>query len=408
MARRKFSLKWSFAGSSSKRDIYMSDYYSLLEIERNASQDEIKKAYRKKALKYHPDKNPNNPDAEKKFKEISEAYEVLSDENKRRIYDQYGAEALRGAAGMGAGAHAGGFSSIDEALRTFMNAFGGGGGGETIFESFFGFNADPAESGMQQGTSKKMNLTITFNEAVSGVEKDAYLTNYSTCATCNGSGAKSSKDIKTCAQCRGSGQLHQNRGFFSMSSPCGYCQGTGKVITSPCADCAGEGRVKKKEKISIKIPAGIDSGMRLRMAGYGDAGRGGGPAGDLYVYINVEPHAVFQREGDDVLIELPISFSEAALGCKKEIPTPKGGSCRIVIPEGTQTAKVLRVKGEGIPNVHGQGKGDLFVKILVETPVRLTEKQKELLGAFSALETENNSPGKKSFMGKVKSFFTSE
>jgi molecular chaperone DnaJ len=384
----------------------MSDYYETLGLSRASTPDEIKKAYRKSALKYHPDRNPGDAQAEKKFKEISEAYEVLSDEKKRQIYDQYGADALKGA-GMGGpgGGHAG-FSSMEEALRTFMGAFGGGGGGgESIFDSFFGFEPESGE-GERQGASKKMNLSISFEEAIKGVEKEAAITNYVACGKCDGSGAASSSSIKKCTRCRGSGQIHQTRGFFSMTSACPQCYGKGKTITDPCSECLGEGRLKSKQHIKIKVPPGVDTGMRLRMGGYGDAGEGGGPAGDLYVFITVEPHSVFEREGDDVFVELPLSFSEAALGCKKELPTPHGGSCRISIPEGTQHGKTFRVKGEGSPNVHGRGKGDMLVKVSVETPVSLSDKQKELMRQFGELEKEQNSPRKRSFFDKIKVFFS--
>lgn len=383
----------------------MSDFYEILGISHTASQDEIKKAYRKNALKYHPDRNAENPQSEKKFKEISEAYEVLSDEKKRQIYDQYGADALRGATGAG-GSH-GGYNSMEEALRTFMNAFGGGGGsgGGSIFDSFFNFEGNDGSAG-QQGASKKMNLTLSFEEAMKGVEKEVSISNYILCPTCDGSGAASSNSIRTCSRCQGHGQIHQTRGFFSMASVCPQCHGRGKMITSPCSDCRGEGRTKSKQRISIKVPAGVDTGMRLRMPGYGDAGEGGGPPGDLYVFISVDSHAIFQRDGDDIILELPITFTEAALGCKKELPTPLGASCRITIPEGTQTGKILRIKEEGARNVHGRGQGDMLVKIVVETPVALNEKQKELLTAFSELEADRNSPRKRSFFDRIKVFFS--
>jgi molecular chaperone DnaJ len=384
----------------------MSDYYSVLGVTRGASAEEIKKAYRKSAIKYHPDKNPGNSEAEKKFKEISEAYEVLSDERKKQIYDQYGADALKGGAGMGAGGPHGGFSSMEEALRTFMGAFGGGGGSETIFDSFFGFDSGAADSGERQGASKRMNLTISFEEAVSGVEKEASLNNFTCCNSCNGTGASNPSNIKKCNRCHGQGQVHQSRGFFSMATTCPQCNGRGKTISDPCKECHGEGRTKKKQKVTIKVPAGIDSGMRLRLSGYGDAGEGGGPAGDLYVYVTVEPHKLFQRDGDDLLLELPISFTDATLGSKKEIPTALGGVCKINIPEGTQSGKMLRVKNEGCPNVHGQGKGDLLIKVIVETPVDLNEKQKSLLKEFAELEKESNSPRKQTFMDKIKVFFS--
>jgi molecular chaperone DnaJ len=383
----------------------MSDYYEVLGLSRSATPEDIKKAYRKSALKYHPDRNPGDAQAEKNFKAISEAYEVLGDEKKRQIYDQYGADALKGQGMGGPGGHAG-FSSMEEALRTFMGAFGGGGGGrgDSMFDSFFGSEGE--EEGGREGASKKMNLSISFEEAMKGVEKEVSLNNYAQCDQCDGSGAASSSSIKKCTRCKGAGQIHQSRGFFSMTSVCPQCSGRGKTITEPCSECHGDGRVKKKQHIKIKVPAGVDTGMRLRMSGYGDAGEGNGPAGDLYVFISVEPHSVFQREGDDVLVELPLSFSEAALGCKKELPTPHGGTCRISISEGTQSGKVLRVKGEGAPNVHGRGKGDILVKIIVETPVSLSEKQKDLLREFGELEKDQNSPRRRTFLDKIKVFFS--
>ena len=385
----------------------MSDFYSTLNVSKNASPEEIKKAYRKQALKYHPDKNPGDKSAEQKFKEISEAYEVLSDEQKKQVYDQYGTDALK--AGMGAGGGpAGGFSSMEEALRTFMNAFGGGGGAQgtdSIFDTFFGFDTG-SDAGMRQGASKKMNLIISFDEAMSGVEKSASISNYVQCATCDGSGATSTDAIKRCSQCDGAGQVHQTRGFFSMSTICPSCHGQGKMITNPCSTCRGSGREKKKQTIQIKIPPGVDSGMQLRMGGYGDAGEGGGSSGDLFIFITVRSHDIFQRDGDDVTIELPVSFSEAALGCKKDIPAPTREQIRITIPEGTQNGKTFRVRSKGVPNVYGNGSGDLCIKIIVETPVGLNEKQKNVLKEFAKLEGSHNSPRKRTFFDKIKSLFS--
>ncbi len=381
----------------------MTEYYQTLGVSRSATQEEIKKAYRKQAVKYHPDKNPGDKDAEKKFKEISEAYEVLSDEKKRQIYDQYGADAVKGAAGAGFGGQ--GFSSMEEALRTFMGAFGGG-GGESIFDSFFGFESDPTESGPRVGSSKRMNLSRSFEAAMRGVEKEANLYNYVNCTQCDGLGAASASGIKTCSTCRGKGQVNQSRGFFSMTTTCPTCGGHGKMIHDPCRECQGVGRVKKRQHVTIKVPPGVDSGMRLRLGGYGDAGEAGGPPGDLYVYITVEPHELFERQGDDIALELPLTFVEAALGCKKELPTPTGTTARLNIPEGTQVGKVFRIKGEGSPNVHSQGKGDLLVRISVETPVGLNEKQKKLLQSFGELEGDHNSPRKRTFFDKFKSFFS--
>lgn len=390
----------------------MADYYETLEVQRNASADEIKKAYRQKALKFHPDKNPGDATAEKRFKEISEAYEVLSDEKKRQMYDRYGSQAFTGAGAgghPGAGAAGGGFSSMDEALRTFMGAFGGMGGGENPFESYFGGNfgggAAAGSRTHRQGASKRVNVTISFEEAAKGIDKELVVTNYVTCTTCHGRGAASSQAIKKCTRCKGTGQIFEQRGFFSMSMACPECHGEGQVITEPCKECRGEGVVKDKQHIKVHIPAGVDSGMRLKMSGYGDAGQGGGPAGDLYVFITVSPHEIFEREGNDIVLDLPISFSEAALGCKKDVPSLTSHTARITIPEGTQNGKIFRVKGEGFTNVHGQGKGDLLVRIFVETPTKLSEQQKQLLQQFSALEGPANLPKRKGFLDKIKDIF---
>jgi molecular chaperone DnaJ len=260
----------------------MKDYYQVLGVAKDASKDEIKKVYRKLALKYHPDKNPNNPEAEAKFKEVSEAYEVLSDEKKKAAYDQYGEAGLRGQQGFGGGGGPG-FSSMEEALRTFMGAFGrGGGGGDSMFDSFFGFDSG-GDSHARKGSSKKISITISYEEAAKGVDKEAVISNYINCDKCSGSGAASSKDISTCSTCQGNGQVFQSRGFFSMSSTCPTCHGAGKVITKPCIKCHGRGQTKDKQHVNIHLPAGIDDGMQLRMSGYGDAGEGGAPSGDLYV-----------------------------------------------------------------------------------------------------------------------------
>lgn len=375
----------------------MKDFYQVLEVGRDATIEEIKKAYRKQALKYHPDRNPGNPQSEAKFKEVSEAYEVLSDQNKKRMYDQYGEEGLRGPS-MGGGA--GGFTSMEEALRTFMGAFGER-GSSSIFDSLFGFEGGGET---RQGTSKKISLSVSFEESAKGTEKEVVISNFVLCDKCKGSGAASSKGIKTCSTCQGHGQVFQSRGFFSMSSTCPQCHGEGKMVIDPCTNCRGEGRLKQKQQIKVRIPAGVDNGMRLRLAGYGDAERGGIP-GDLFVSVTVEPHDFFVREGDDVYLDLPITFVEAALGCKKEIPTPIGGSYRITIPEETQNSKIFRVSEAGFPNVHSHRKGDLLVRIIVETPVNLNDKQKELLRSFEKLESAANYPRKKGFWEKIKSFF---
>lgn len=382
----------------------MADYYDILEISRTATPEEIKKAYRKKAVQYHPDKNPGDADAEKKFKEISEAYEVLSDENKRKTYDRYGKEAV--GAGMGGGQS---YASMDEALRTFMGAFGGA-GSDNIFDTLFGGGGMGGGRGAgmhphRQGASKRVNIAISFEEAAHGIDKELAITNLVNCPTCHGKGAASSAGIKKCPQCGGNGQVFEQRGFFSMSMACPKCHGQGQIITDPCKTCHAEGLVKEKQRVKVHIPAGVDNGMRLRMSGYGDEGPGGGPAGDLYVFITVEPHPVFEREGNDIILDLPISFPEAALGCKKDVPSLFSKAVRITIPEGTQNEKIFRVKGEGFPNVHGSGKGDLLVRVFVETPTKLTDKQKQLLKQFGDLEDPNNLPKQKSFLDKIKGLF---
>ena len=363
------------------------------------------------AIKYHPDKNPDNPDAEKHFKEVSEAYEVLNNSEKRQLYDRYGEEGVRaGAAGAAGGAGAGGFGSMEEALRTFMGAFGGGGGGGgggSIFDSLFGGFGGAQAGGQgyaQQGASKKATIRISFAEAAKGEEKELAITRFDTCSACNGRGAATAAGIKRCRRCKGAGQVFQSRGFFSMSSPCPQCGGAGQEITDPCKECRGRGRVKEKDRVRVHIPAGVETGMRLKMSGYGDAGEGGGPPGDLYVFINVDSHPIFARQGDDILLDLPVGFAEAAIGAKKEIPT-LFGRCNLTIPEGTQSGKSFRVRGEGFPNVHGRGKGDLLIRVMVETPTHLTANQKEMLKAFGQTEGVDNLPRKKSFLEKIKDLF---
>jgi molecular chaperone DnaJ len=364
----------------------MTDYYQILGVNKNASKEDIKKAYRKKALKYHPDKNPDNPEASEKFKKVSEAYEVLSDDNKRQVYDNYGEEGLKG---QGFGGGAGGFATMEEALRTFMGAFGGGGGGKSsIFESLFGGLGGFEEAGPKQGASKKIELSITYEEAAKGLEKEVFISNFITCDKCKGLGATSSKGIQTCKTCQGSGQVFQSRGFFSMSSTCPSCYGNGKMIKDPCLECHGNGL------------------MRIKMSGQGDAGEMGASPGDLYVFIHLKPHDTFSRDGDDVYVNIPITFTEASLGTKKKVPTLLGSTCLLSIPEGVQSGKILRIRGNGFKNVHGQGVGDLLVQINVETPINLTNPQKEILKSFEKLETPSNYPRKKSFFERIKNFFT--
>ena len=386
----------------------MADFYNVLGVPKDASAADIKKAYRKLAVQYHPDKNPDDNTAQEKFKKISEAYETLSDDKKRQMYDQFGEEGLRGG-GMGGGGGHQGFSSMEEALRTFMGAFGGGGasGGPnaSMFDNIFGFEQQGGGGNYpSQGASKKLSLTIEFDEAAKDLTKEAIINRTIACSKCKGRGAENPSDIKTCKTCNGQGQVQQTRGFFSMASTCPTCHGSGTMITKACGACHGSGKDKKKETIKIQIPAGIDSGMRLKMSGYGDAGENGGPAGDLYVYITVKPHEMFQRQGDDIYLDLPITFTEAALGTKKQIPTIAKEAFLLTIPEGSQPGKMLRVKGQGFRNVHGNGLGDLIVRINIETPVNLSSSQKKLFTDLGETIVSSNSPNTKSFFEKLKSF----
>jgi len=382
----------------------MTDYYEVLGVSRTATQDEIKKAYRKRALQFHPDRNPGDPEAEKKFKEISEAYEVLGDEKRRPMYDRYGAEGVREGAGFPGGAGPAGYSSMEEALRTFMGAFGG----ESVFEDMFGFYGDGGEVGRrQQGASKRFTVSISFSEAVTGVDKEVTLNNYIVCEACSGRRTTSAQGVKRCSRCGGAGQVFEQRGFFSMSMTCSQCHGEGQTIVDPCPTCHGEGRVKAKRKVHFHIPPGIDTGMRLKLGGYGDVGYGGAPPGDLFVYVKVEPHEIFDRQGNDITLDLPIAITEAALGCKKEIPSFNQGICKISVPAGTQSGKIFRIRGEGFPGLQGSGRGDLLVRIVVETPLKVSSEQKSLLEKLETSEAESNYPKKNEFQTKLKDFFAS-
>lgn len=386
----------------------MSEYYEALGVSKSATAEEIKKAYRKQAIKYHPDKNPGDKEAEKKFKEISEAYEVLKDDNSRRMYDQYGKEGMQGMGGMGSGGM-GGFGSMDDALNAFREAFGGGGGG--VFDSIFGGFGGGYQSGPQPqaGANKKTSIKISFEEAAKGVDKEIIITHLATCDGCHGRGAKSDSDITTCSTCSGSGQVYETRGFFSMQAPCPTCSGSGQMVKNPCNDCSGVGQVRKKQRVKLPIPAGIDDGVSLKMSGYGDAGLHGGPVGALYVFIEVEPHPLFDREGDDLLLDLPLTMSECALGTKKEIPSLLGNEVsKLTIPEGTQSGKVFRVRGAGLPNVHSRSKtkGDLLIRVLVETPTHLSSKQKSLFKELAKEEESMQFTAKKSFLEKAKALFS--
>ena len=368
------------------------DYYDVLGVNRDAGDDEIKKAYRKLAMKFHPDRNPDNKDAEEKFKEAKEAYEMLSDPQKKAAYDRYGHAGVDPSMGAGPGAQGfeGGFA--DAFGDIFGDLFGGGRGGR---------------SNVYRGADLRYNLEITLEEAARGAEKTIRIPTIEECGTCHGSGAKPGTQPKTCPTCNGHGQVRVQQGFFSIQQTCPKCHGTGKIIPDPCRDCGGAGRVKKQKTLEVKIPAGIDEGMRLRHGGHGEPGVNGGPPGDLYVEIHIRQHAVFQRDHDDLHCEMPISISTAALGGEIEIPTLEG-MARLKIPAETQSGKVFRLRGKGIKNVRSHAHGDLMCHVVVETPVNLTERQKELLREFEEISSGNadrHNPKAKSWMDKVKDFF---
>lgn len=369
------------------------DFYEVLGVNRDASDDELKKAYRKLAMKYHPDRNPDDKTAEEKFKEAKEAYEVLSDGNKRAAYDRYGHAGVDPSMGGGGGGGQG-FEGFGDAFSDiFGDIFGGGGGRQ--------------RSNVYRGADLRYTLEISLEEAARGTTTTIRIPTMQECGTCTGSGAKPGTQAKTCPQCNGSGAVRMQQGFFSIQQTCGKCNGTGRIIPEPCPTCRGAGRTKENKTLEVKIPAGIDNGMRLRHGGYGEAGVNGGPPGDLYVEIHIRPHAVFQREGDNLHCEMPISFATAALGGEIEIPT-LDGAAKLKIPEETQSGKVFRLRGKGIKNVRNQLPGDLMCHVIIETPVKLTERQKELLRELESSSQDNHArhnPKAKSFMDKVKDFF---
>jgi molecular chaperone DnaJ len=373
------------------------DYYEVLGLAKNASQEEIKRAYRKQALQHHPDKNPGDKSAEEKFKEIGEAYEVLSDEQKRAAYDQYGPDAFdpRKRSSRGGGFH--------DPFEVFREAFGGG-GVEDIFEQFFGGGSRRDPSGPERGANLRYDIELEFEEAANGVEKEITLTKADVCETCEGSGAEAGAQRKVCNLCGGRGQVITARGIFSIAQTCPRCGGAGRTLDKPCRKCQGTGRAERTTKKMIRIPAGVDTGTKIRSSGDGEAGVRGGPNGDLYVVLHVKPHSLFQREGDDLLFDLPISFVQAALGAELEVPS-LGGRVKLTIPSGTQTGHVFRVKGKGVRNVQGHGWGDLHVRVNVEVPGHLNTAQRAKLQEFASLCDEKVNPISKNFFEKAKRFF---
>lgn len=377
------------------------DFYEILGLSKGASDDDIKKAYRKLAMKYHPDRNPDDKSAEEKFKEVKEAYEMLSDPQKRAAYDQYGHAGVDPQAGFSgnAGGGFGGFggASFADLGDIFGDIFGGGRSGGS---------SGGRSNNVYRGADLRYTLEVSLEEAAKGTETKIRIPTKDTCSTCNGTGAKAGTSAQTCPSCSGAGNIRIQQGFFSIQQTCPRCHGAGKIITDPCPSCNGSGQTRGQKTLAVKIPAGVDDGDRIRLAGEGEPGVNGGPRGDLYVVVHLKEHAVFKRENSDLHCELPISFTMAALGGDVEIPTLEGHA-KIKIPAETQTGQVFRLRGKGIQGLRTQVNGDLFCHVFVETPVKLTERQKELLREFGESSQSNDShhPKAKSFFDKVRDFF---
>lgn len=377
------------------------DYYELLGVSKTADEAEIKKAFRKLAMKYHPDRNPDDKAAEAKFKEVKEAYDVLSDSQKRRLYDQFGHEGVNGAGGFnnGFGGGFGGFSS-----GGFHDNFG------DIFGDIFGGGRQSGQTRAEHGADLRYSLELSLEDAVRGTEVKIDVPTWVSCKKCSGSGAKAGTKPVQCNRCRGSGQLHMQQGFFAIQQTCPECQGTGEVIKDKCTDCRGQGRVHQRKELSVKIPAGISEGDRIRLSGEGEAGYHGGSSGDLYVQIKIKPHDIFRREDNDLYCEVPVSFTTLILGGEIEVPTLEGRAM-LKIPAESQTGKSFRLRGKGVKGLRGSAVGDLICKVTAETPVKLTSEQEELLRRFDASineHAEKHQPKKDSWFNKMKSFFKDE
>ena len=370
------------------------DYYEVLGVSKGASDDEIKKAFRKKAKQYHPDLNPGDKTAEANFKEVNEAYAILSDSEKRSRYDQFGHAGTD--ENFGAGGYGGGF---DMDFGDIFSSFFGGGA------SPFGSSRSAGRNAPKRGRDLQHSISISFEEAAKGVERTLNISRYENCTSCNGSGAKSASDIQTCSACHGTGQVRTQQrtpfGVFQSTTVCSACGGKGQTIKNPCPDCSGKGQTRQTRKISIKVPAGIDNGQTITLRGEGDHGTKGGPKGDLYINVAVKPHPLFKRNGFDVNCDIPITFVEAALGAELDVPTLYG-KAKLEIPEGTQSGAVFKLKQKGIPYLRGNGQGDQYVKVIVEVPKHLNDKQRELLKSFGETIGVSNFQQKKSFLDKVK------
>ena len=375
------------------------DYYDVLGVSKGASADEIKKAYRKKAKELHPDRNADNPNAEAQFKEANEAYEVLKDGEKKAAYDRFGHAAFEG--GMGGGGRPGGgfgggqgdftsaFSDVfDDLFGDFMGGRGGGGGRQRA----------------ARGSDLRYNLRVTLEEAYSGLQKTIKVPTLSSCGACSGSGSEGASEPTACPTCSGMGKVRAQQGFFTVERTCPTCSGMGQIIKNPCKTCGGAGRIEKERALNVNIPAGVETGTRIRLAGEGEAGMRGGPPGDLYIFVEVAQHDLFERDGTSLFCRVPVSMSKAALGGSIEVPTIDGGRARVQIPGGSQSGRQMRLRSKGMPALRGGGQGDMFIELAVETPVNLTSRQKELLEEFEKLSEDNN-PETKSFFSSVKSFW---
>lgn len=365
------------------------DYYEVLGIDRGAGADEIKKAYRKLAMQNHPDRNPGDKAAEERFKEASEAYQILSDPERRSQYDRFGHAAFEQGGGFGGFDFGGGFAE-----DIFNDLFG----------DFFGGRGRGGRSRSRRGEDLRYDLEIEFEEAAEGGERVVSIPRLSKCDDCSGSGSSDGGDRTTCPGCQGSGQVRFQQGFFTIAKTCGQCGGQGSVVSNPCRTCGGAGVRQKNVQLNIRIPAGVDTGSRLKLRGEGEQGRNGGPAGDLYVVLSVLPHPLFSRDGNDVVCEMPITFPEAALGAEIEVPT-LGGKVKMKIPAGTQSGNVFRLKGKGVPDLRGYGRGDQMVRIIVEVPRKLTARQREILEEFARDMQKEVNPLSKGFFDKVKEMF---
>jgi molecular chaperone DnaJ len=369
------------------------DYYEILGVQRGATEQEIKSAYRKLALQFHPDRNPNNPDAEEKFKECSEAYAILADSEKREMYNRFGH------AGVGATAPGGGFDA--SVFQDFGDIFGEFFG----FGDLFGGDRSGRRTRSQRGADLREDITIEFEEAAFGAEKKITYRKHELCEKCNGSGSSQGKAPAACRTCGGRGQVRYQQGFFSIARTCPTCHGAGSVISDPCTNCRGEGRVIQQKTIDAKIPPGVEDGTRIRFTGLGEAGVHGGPPGDLYLVLRVKQHAFFERQGNDLYCVVPISFTQAAVGTEIQVPTLEGEQT-LKVPEGTQSGTILKLRGKGVPVLNGHGKGNLFVEVRVQTPTKLSKRQRELLQELQGIAQVENKPQRSSILGKMKDIFT--